>query len=457
VALILVLGALTLLTVMLTEVQDEAAGELASALAERDAVKAEYAARSAINLGRLVLASEPTISGSLGIFLMALGGGGGDGQKQLPVWEHADVLLGAFNDEAGVQSFAALAGANAEQGKNLGLPGASFDITIIDEDSKFNVNTPARGSPSYSKAVADQFMAMTAGPQYDDLFELKDDEGNNQQRATVCSALVDWADPNQELFVCGEEESGASAGSEDNFYERLKRPYERKNAAFDSLEELRLVQGVGDDFWYTFVDPDPDDPKKRNVTVWGQEKINIATANPQIILTLICRNAVAGQPLCESPEEQAKFLMMLNMVKGMGMPLLLSPEGFVKAVTGTSKSPMAKMLMEGAGIQPVQQKSNAVLRDSLTTKSEVFSIYATGHVKSGTRATQVRVHAVVDMRGAPAPGQARRLDDLVGGPGSSTTPENTPESGGTEGLSPEGIAAALRKSAGGEIIYYRVD
>jgi len=40
VALILVLGALTILTVMLTEFQDETSAELGSALSERDALKA---------------------------------------------------------------------------------------------------------------------------------------------------------------------------------------------------------------------------------------------------------------------------------------------------------------------------------------------------------------------------------------------------------------------------------
>ena len=43
-ALILVLGALTVLTVMLTEFQDESSAELGSAVAERDAVKAENGA-----------------------------------------------------------------------------------------------------------------------------------------------------------------------------------------------------------------------------------------------------------------------------------------------------------------------------------------------------------------------------------------------------------------------------
>src|SRR6478752_5364607 len=64
VALIMVLGTLTILTVMLTEFQDETSAEVGSAMSARDGVRAEYAAKSAVNLTRLLLASEPTIRSS---------------------------------------------------------------------------------------------------------------------------------------------------------------------------------------------------------------------------------------------------------------------------------------------------------------------------------------------------------------------------------------------------------
>src|SRR5262249_49521603 len=52
VALIMVLGAITVLTVFLTELQEETSAELSAALAERDQLRAEYYARSAVNLSR---------------------------------------------------------------------------------------------------------------------------------------------------------------------------------------------------------------------------------------------------------------------------------------------------------------------------------------------------------------------------------------------------------------------
>ena len=59
VALIMVLGTITILTVFLTEVQQESSSALAAAVADRESLKAEYNARSAVNLARLLIATEP--------------------------------------------------------------------------------------------------------------------------------------------------------------------------------------------------------------------------------------------------------------------------------------------------------------------------------------------------------------------------------------------------------------
>jgi outer membrane receptor protein involved in Fe transport len=44
------------------------------------------------------------------------------------------------------------------------------------------------------------------------------------------------------------------------------------------------------------------------------------------------------------------------------------------------------------------------LQDAVTMESKVFSIYATGFVRSGKHETRSRIHAVVDFRGSPPPG-----------------------------------------------------
>src|SRR6187402_3925208 len=284
-ALILVLAALTVLTVMLTEIQDESSAEFGSALSARDALVAEYAAKSAVNLSRLLIAAEPTIRRSLTLVFALVGG-----PRQIPVWTYADRILGAFNDSDGSASFASLAGVDPKLGKNLGLKGAGFNLDIIDEDSKINFNVAARGDAFSQTRLASQIVGLISGPQYNTMFEGRDADETYTDRKAVCSAIIDWVDPDQDTALCDPSSTTAQqTGAEDSYYQLLKQPYQRKNAAFDSLQELHRVRGVSDDFWSTFIEPDPDKPDKRIVTIWGQGAVNVNTANPQTLLAVVCQ------------------------------------------------------------------------------------------------------------------------------------------------------------------------
>jgi general secretion pathway protein K len=449
VALILVLGALTILTVMLTEAQDESAADFASALAARDQLVAEYSAKSAVNLSRLIIAAEPTIRGAVGPLLMLMNPSGGP-PSQIPIWEHADKALGAFNDQDGQKAFSALASIDTKLGKNLGLEGAGFEVRIIDEDSKINVNAPARGDAVTEMRLAAQLFGLMNGAQNDPLFSQRDADGQFSDRSTICSAIIDWADPNQDQSVCDATSVTAQAAApEDSFYSLLSRPYERKNAAYDSLEELRRVRGMSEDFWATFVDPDPDNPDKRVVSVWGQGTVNVNTANPQIILALICNpntGAVEAR-VCTDPAESTKLLMALSMVRGvtLGAPIFGSPKAFVSALKGKG---MFGSIMAMLPMEPIQLKSEAEFIKAISTESKVFSVYATGYVRAGKRETRARVHAVVDFRGAPPPGvDARALEAA----------KDAAAVLDTSGTTSQQIDAVLKPSPGGTIIYYRVD
>lgn len=446
-ALILVLGALTILTVFLTEAQNESAADLAGALAARDQLIGEYAAKSAVNLSRLVIAAEPTIRGAIGPLLALMNGGQVPGQ--IPVWEHADKALGAFNDEIGQKAFSQLASVDTKAGKNLGIEGAHFEVRIIDEDSKIDVNSPARGEAFSETKVANQLMGLMFGPQNDPLFSQRDADGQFSDRQQICAAIIDWADPNQDQTSCDvASETAQAAAPEDSFYSLLDHPYERKNAAFDSFEELRRVRGMSEDFWATFIDPDPDRPDKRVVTVWGQGTINVNTANPQVILTLICQpNAAPEAPICVDPVESAKFLSVFGLVRQVtaGAPIFGSPTAFINALKGKG---MFGDLMAMVQLEPIQLKSDDSLKKSIATESKVFSIYATGYVGNGRREARTRVHAVVDFRGAPPPGVSAQALEQAKDAAAALDPTGT---------AAQQIEAALKPSPGGNIIYYRVD
>lgn len=456
-AFVLVLGALTILTVMLTEVQDQSSAELSSAIAARDALVAEYAAKSAINLSRLLIASEPTVRKSISFLLSAIYGS----PVQIPIWEFSDRMLGAFNDSAGTEAFASFSGLDLSHTKNLGLAGASFELVIVDEDSKTNINAAAANKFTQSRLVA-QLATKIGGPQYSPLFEQRDADGNFSDRQTICAAIIDWADRDQDTAMCDPNNHTAQEmPAEDSYYELLPKPYHRKNAAFDSLEELRRVRGISDDFWDTFVDPDPEHPKKRELTVWGQSNaININTAEPLTIINLVCGAAAEPLPrLCTDPAEMTKFVALLQMAKAftMGAPAFGSPEAFVALLEGRGKGPL-KMVLASLGVEPMKFKSPADAKAQMSTESKVFSIYATGVVKSGKRETRSRVHAIVDYRGAPPPPSGGS-----GGTGGTGSGGQGPASGGTNGQGAEtGTGGSeferlTRPNPAGNVVYFRLD
>jgi len=466
VALILVLGALTILTVMLTESQDESSADFAAALATRDQLVAEYAAKSGVNLSRLLIAAEPTIRKGIGPILGLLFGGT---VPQLPVWDHAPRVLGAFNDKDGAAEFATLSGLDTTNGQNLGFDGGGFDIEIVDEDAKIDVNSVAAAS-SFAKArLGAQLAGLMAGPQYDPLFSNHDSDGAYSDRITTCGAILDYIDSDQDddrSFCDPTSTTAQQAGAEDGFYQSLKQPYERKNAALDSFEELHRVRGMSEDFWSTFVDPDPDDPRKRTLTVWGQGTVNVNTANPQTLYALVCSPAnvdVMNTPMCHDPMAAGTFLGAFAMVRAFtrGAPLFGSPDLFVTSMQGKG---LFGPVLAALGMQPVVFKSNNQLKQQMSTESKVFSIYATGHVNSGGRKTRIKIHAVVDFRGAPAPGvnlaalqtaaAAQAAISQATGAGALST---APTSAGALGSAALPISAVMKPSPGGNIVYFRMD
>ena len=458
VALVMTLGAITVLTVFLTELQDQTAAELSAALSERDALRAEYYARSAVNLSRLLIAIEPEIRKSIPFL--------GGKIPQIPVWEFTDLVLGPFNDQLGAESFNTMIHADASTSKNMGMPGGGhYELKIIDEDSKINVNVAAKGLIRTSNRLGSQLLGLFAPQSYNPMFEGRDADNQFSDRQTICSAIVDWADDDEDLYGCDPlgTSTSASKGSEDNFYQTIGLPYRRKNSAYDSLEELRLVRGVSDDFWSTFVDPDPHDPHKRVLTVWGQDKININTANPVTLLAITCANAPESE-LCNDPVQLAGFLQGVSLVRSFtqGAPIFQNPNDFINLMQGTG--PMAPLLAT-LGVKPVKFKSASEVRAMAGVASKMFSIYADGVVPGFKRTTRVRIHAVVDFRSAGEIGDAF---GMVTGQGSAAQqPNSAPRPGlpsaaannnqAVAQATPEQIAAIMAANPAGSVVYWRVE
>ncbi|WP_437278859.1 type II secretion system protein GspK [Sorangium sp. So ce375] len=467
VALVMVLGAITVLTVFLTELQEQTSTELSAALADRDALRAEYYAKSAVNLSRMLIASEPSVSTAIGPMLAIVGI---KGKFQVPVWKFTDMFLGPFNAQLASPGAAPPAEGAAEgsaAGKNLGLTGGGrFELKIVDEDSKINVNRAADdvGGISDQIAVGNQLLSLMSDPQYNALFEERDGDGQFSDRATICSALIDWADPGDQTFACDATSNApSSTGAEDSFYQTVGLPYQRKNAPFDSIDELRLIRGMSDDFWATFVDPDPSNPDKRVLTVWGsrKQKVNVSSANALTLLRLTCSADfvdVATTPLCTDVNQQTSFLTVASLVQSMTGGLLFpTPKDYVDAMTQKAGSSLGGMLgqqFKAMGVEAVKFKPNVT--KSLGNRTNFLSIYADGIVPGNKRETRVRVHAVVDLTGATPLTQNGTGGGESSGSGGGTGTGSGSGSGGAA-PTPETFEQQVRSNPAGTIIYYRIE
>jgi len=405
VALLMVLAAVAMLYVLAEQSRDDVEVYSLSAFAARDQLIAEYQAKSAVNLARVVLHAEPTIRRAITPILapiMAIMGRGLSAPPQIPIWEQADLLLGPFRGGGEGAQLGELAGVDFSTAQNLGGLTGLDSLRIVDEDAKINVNTLVRSSVA-AIFTARQFQGLTASPELNPFFEQRDPDGQFTDRATFFTSLVDYIDFDENAFdanLLNANATQSTTGPEDpTFYAALRPPYRRRNAPLDSVDELRMVRGLGDDdLWARIIDPDPGNPLRRTVTVWGQGGLNVNTANAQTLLALICAFAV-NAPQCQDPVQAARFITSITMVQAltlsMGIPLFNNAQNFIGTLQG--RPPLGPMLQQ-LGFQPFTIPDTGALERNIAVESKVFSVYAEATVGHA----HTRVHAVIDMRPQPA-------------------------------------------------------
>ncbi|QQR89521.1 MAG: general secretion pathway protein GspK [Myxococcales bacterium] len=384
-----------------------------SANAKRDELKAEYMARSGINLTRLLISTEPLVRQATAPLIQMMT------QRtppQLPVWEYATEALSMFSDLEGATAAATQIGLDLGSAEGLGNAGGSFEILACAENRKINVNSPLALQGEHARqSVASQVFSLLGGYQspspYDPLFSGRDADGQFSSRLNIVGDIVDWWDFDQQAtnFDPGAR-TVTSAGSEDNVYQSLKDPYQSKNAPFDSLEELRLVRGFSDEFWATFVSPKPENPCEDLMTVYGTGSLNPNMAKPEAMLATLC-SYISDQPLCLDTMEGAKFVQLVNTVRGMfPIPWFSSATDFVNFVEGKgNQNDLFPTLKSFLGEDPsllfrpvtINQDVRKNLEAAFTTESYLILIQSTG---SAGR-SRVSIRSVVNFhnRWAPPP------------------------------------------------------
>lgn len=226
-ALVLAITAIAILAVVLADMHEGTTAAYMVAATERDQLRAEYMARSGINLTRLLVAQEPQIRIAVAPMYQMLTG---RPPPMIPVWNFADGVLRPFcdydrNTEEGS------AGLNFGLAEGLGATGGTCEIISFGENSRININDPLNFDGDRAREiVALQTFGLVGGylspSPFDPLFEQADPDGNFTSRLDLVSALIDWwdVDTDRTSFDPGAG-TVASAGSEDDLYQRLDDPY----------------------------------------------------------------------------------------------------------------------------------------------------------------------------------------------------------------------------------------
>lgn len=412
VALLMAIITIGILAVMVADLNETTATGYAIAVAERDALRAEYMARSGLGLTRLLVSQGPALARLFGPIYNSLGY---NPPAVMPVWNAAPVILRPFCDYASIES-------ETEDGFDLsstrgleGMPG-QCEVLAVAENSKINVSDPLHSNDDAArKGVLMQLFAMTGGfrspSPYDAFFQRLDADGQLNPRLDVISSIVDWwdTDTTRTNFDPGTNTVSAS-GAEDDPYSRYHDRYRIKNAPFDSLEELRLVRGVTDDFWATFVDPEPDDPRRRQVTVYGSGGVNPNEADPVVIINRLC-SFIPENVFCtaDGQAERMKFIGLFRTVRQLApVPLFGTPADFVEFLKGQGRlrQTLANLgpLLGDVVPVPLQIPANkeAQIVGAFITAARILTIQADGVAGRA----HVRIRAVVNFDPAwrgPAP------------------------------------------------------
>ncbi|MCM8812146.1 MAG: general secretion pathway protein GspK [Candidatus Omnitrophica bacterium] len=86
--------------------------------------------------------------------------------------------------------------------------------------------------------------------------------------AMITDSIIDWRD---------EDDDARPYGAEDFYYQTLPEPYECKDEAFESVEELLLVRGMSFDLW---------ERVKSSITVYGSGSVNMNTASEETLAVM---------------------------------------------------------------------------------------------------------------------------------------------------------------------------
>jgi type II secretory pathway component PulK len=148
----------------------------------------------------------------------------------------------------------------------------NVSVTVTDERSKINLNSLV--GRSTNKVDRQVLTELT------ELFRIL--EVDEAKSARFISSFINWTD----APLDGAENDQDPAGANGSFYASLENPYTIKDGPLDTLQEIRMIDGMDDEFYNQIKD---------FVTVFPRDKkINFSTAPKAVIIAAIKGSAVSA-------------------------------------------------------------------------------------------------------------------------------------------------------------------
>ena len=414
VALLMVMVGLSLMSIVVTDLGYNEMVRYKLAAHDRDALKAQALAEGGLQFSRLLLATQAAIQPMVSQLAAA-----GIPLPAHTIWElvplESDLMKGLTSGQLqsafGVDVSAALeeraerlaekheealdawdpdaeGAGNAPFEPPAGGFGAfegNFVVKIEDEERKA-VSLRGWGNqvnPQLRFATAQRLYSIIQAERFDFLFEERDPWGNRTDRYELIANLYDWIDRNEDATdPRGDARTWGQGGggSEDGVYSSYD-DIEPKNAYFDSHAELARVRGMTDAHMRAFGDA---------ISIYGENKINILSAPPLSIETLvrICA-AQPNDPRLFDPIWMREIVSSWQACKSLGMlggGCQVSPDGFVAFLqAGFNQTP-------GIMVNADQCKEN------ISTESKNFVVKSTATVGDVTRTLTIvtRVHGQIE-------------------------------------------------------------
>jgi general secretion pathway protein K len=397
IALVMVSVVIAILGAVVSEFSYNTRVDLEAAANGRDLLRAEYLARSGVALARLLIKVQQVVIDPNRKYI-------GD----IQIGDFAPYLVRAFGGDPDERAgLGAMLGLDANSLKGLGAgKGATFDVQMSSDDGRLNINCGGGlNDVARQAALYGVLGSLFWPPRYNRLFENPDADGQLNTRDDIAHAILDWADIDETRFEAAQPGKPASSGSgsEDYRYDARRDPYRAHNHFYDTIEELHMVRGFGDETYGSFAEL---------FTVYGSCKVNVGALRPESwpLVAAIIRSTVKDDKkndpvltdevmlaaLAQRAIQQAQLMGGFQSVQDF-IKLVGDPNQAIAATdTGSPPPPPSSSSSQIGGIPLDAAKVNQVVT---TGPRRSYRLDAVGQVvRTQARKVQVHIRAVWDTQ-----------------------------------------------------------